>query len=518
MIKKKRARVNEALNKSFNRDNINIKNPSSQTDLIHRTKTLTDDPFGGSMVLSQIDSQEYDFSSGGTDIYSFQNSLIDKYRVLATDSEVSNGIDIIVNEMIYTIEEEKFKIDITEENDKIKNIISKTFDDVLSLLNVKENIFNICRQAYIDGQLNVALVYQNGKVKEGIKEAHILEPQGLYFDKSKSTWQYQDDENIFSLYSLRDDTKGEVYTESELVHVDFGLYTKFSNDSKTVYQLNLSYLEGAFKNANMLQTLENMLVPLRYSRSVSRRMFNIDVADLPPKQAKELMDKIRTEFRYKKTYDPATGLIKNIKATQPLVEDYWMSNRSGSKGTSVDTMDEKGSLMDLTDIEYTAKKLYTSMKIPTSRNPYATEQTSFSFEDTSVTQEELSFYIFISRLRIPIVTLIKEILRRQLIATGIMTDIEWKGFEKKIVVNFSNESIFLENMKASLFLKNVENFVGLKDIIGEAISLQTAISHTFGWSSEQLDNELKLMLQERENPLYAAFYGRDQEKDRNWAL
>ncbi len=370
---------------------------------------------------------------------------------------------------------------------------------------------------YIDGQLNVSLVYKKGKVSEGIKEAYILEPQGLYYDKPQKLWKFQEDETLESLYTV-EDKKNETYTESELVHVDYSLFTKFIDDNKLSYQVNLSYLEGVFKNANMLQTLENMLVPLRYSRSVSRRLFNIDVADLPPKSAKELMDKIRSEFRYKKSYDPSTGTIKNIKATQPMVEDYWMSNRGGSKGTTVDTMDEKGGLMDMEDILYTAKKLYNSMKIPSSRNPYSDEQPSFSFDDTSVTQEELSFYIFISRLRIPVTKLIKEIMRRQLVAIGTFTDKEWKGFEKKIQITFGNEAIFLENMKQELFLKSVENFVGMKDIIGETVSLQTAVNKTFGWSSEQLDEELELMLKEQENPLYKAFYSRDEEQDRDWAL
>lgn len=507
----------EALKTTFTRDDIELKKPSNSTDLIHRTKTITDDPFSGAMVLSQLDNQDYNFSQG-MNVQSYQNSLIERYRELATDSEVSNGIDIICNEMIYTIDKDIFKIDINEENDKIKDTISKTFENVLSLINIKENIFTICRQMYIDGQLNISLVYKNGKVKEGIQKAYILEPQGLYYDKKTKEWKYQDEENsIGSLYAI-EDIKNETYSESELVHVDYGLLSKFVDDNKLTNQINLSYLEGVFKNANMLQTLENMLVPLRYSRSVSRRLFNIDVADLAPKSAKELMDKIRSEFRYKKSYDPATGTIKNIKATQPMVEDYWMSNRGGSRGTTVDTMDEKGGLMDMEDIIYTAKKLYNSMKIPSSRNPYSDESPSFSFDDTSVTQEELSFYIFISRLRIPITKLIKEIMRRELVAIGTFTDKEWKGFEKKIIISFGNEAIFLENMKQELFLKSVENFVGMKDIIGETVSLQTAISKTFGWSSEQLDSELTLMLEERENPLYKAFYGRDEEGDRDWAL
>ncbi len=509
----------ERLKKTFVSDDITLNNIStditSQDTIKTRTKILTDDPFGGAIVLSQVDSNEFSYDQG-TDVQSYQDSLIEKYRELASDSEVSNGIDIIVNEMIYTVGDDLFKIDIDEENDKIKETISKTFNDVLELINAKENIFNICRQLYIDGQINIGLNYKKGKVNEGIQEAVILEPQGLHYDKKSKLWKYTNEYNMGSLYSVIQNN--QEFTESELVHVDYGLYSKFVDDSKLPHQVNLSYLEGVFKNANMLQTLENMLVPLRYSRSVSRRLFNIDVADLPPKSAKELMDKIRSEFRYKKTYDPSTGTIKNIKATQPMVEDYWMSNRGGSKGTTVDTMDEKGSLMDMEDIRHAAKKLYGSMKIPSSRNPYSEEQPSFSFDDTTVTQEELSFYIFVSRLRVPVANMIKEIMRRQLVAIGTFTDNEWKTFNKKIKINFSNSAIFLENMQKELFIKNTDAFVGLKDIIGETVSLQTAVKNTFGWSTEQLDAELELMLKERENPLYKAFYGRDEDSDRDWAL
>ena len=504
----------EALKKSFTKDDISLKNPSSEPEVIHSTKTLTDDPWGGAMVLSQLDNQDFNYGQG-SDIHAYQNSLIERYRELATDSEVSNGIDIIINELIYTVEDEIFKIDIDEENDKIKDTISKTFVEVQNLLNLNENIFNICRQMYIDGQLNTALVYKNGNVKEGIQKAVLLEPQGLYYELDDNKWKYQEDsmEGYASIYKTEEDKEQETYTEAELVHVDYGLYSKYVDDDRLAHQINLSYLEGVFKNANMLQTLENMLVPLRYSRSVSRRLFNIDVADLPPKQAKELMDKIRSEFRYKKTYDPATGTIKSIKATQPLVEDYWMSNRSGTKGTTVDTMDEAGALMNMEDIEYAAEKLYSSMKIPTSRNPYSDEKPSFSFDDTSIQQEELSFYIFVSRLRIPVTKMVKEIMRRQLVAIGTFTDKEWKGFESKIKITFSNEAIFLENMKQELWLKRLESFSNVKETIGEVISLQTAVERTLGWTNTQLDEEMTTILEEKNNPLYKAFYARDEEGD-----
>ena len=315
------------------------------------------------------------------------------------------------------------------------------------------------------------------------------------------------------LYGIQEIENNIEFTEPELVHVDYGLYTRILKDSQMPYQVNLGYLENVFKASNMLQTLENMLVPMRYSRSVSRRLFNIDVADLPPKQAKALMDKIRAEFRYKKSYDPSTGTIKNMRNTTPIVEDYWMSNRGGSKGTTVDTMDEKGSVMDMEDIIYAAKKLYNSMKVPTSRNPYSDDPGSFSFEAQDITQEELSFYIFIDRLRVPMGKLIKETLRRELVATGVFMDSEWKKYSDKIEITFTSSQIFLENMRKDLFMKNIEAFASVKENVGESISLSTAVKETFGWGSDQLEEELKLIEEEKMKPEFKAFYARDETLD-----
>lgn len=509
----------ESLKKSIINNKIDQSKLSNEPDLEIRTKILSDDPYGGALVIdgsNQLD--DYSYIGGGIDKFSYQNNIIRRYRDLASDTEVSNGIDIIVNELIYTTNSDVFKIIIDEENQKISDKINESFNRILGLINVKENIFNIGRQAYIDGQLNISLSYDTSNIKKGIIQATILEPENLYYNKADEKWKYTIDETSQSLYTIRDEEKFE-FTESELVHVDFGLYTRIRAENELPFQVNLGYLENVFKNANMLQTLENMLVPMRYSRSVSRRLFNIDVADLPPKQAKALMDKIRGEFKYKKTYDPSSGTIKNIKSTQPMVEDYWMSNRGGSKGTTVDTMDEKGSLMDLEDIIHAAKKLYSSMKIPSSRNPYSEDKAGFNFNDTEITQEELSFYIFISRLRIPLTKLIKEILRRELVSTGVFLDSEWKGYSDKIDIQFTADSIFLENMKQDQFLKAVDNFSGVKDHIGETISLEYAVENTFGWGSEQLAKELKKIETEKMNPLYKAFYTRDENLDNDvaWA-
>jgi len=513
---RKAKNISEALKKSMVQDK-HQKSISNDPNIAINNKTLSADPFGGALLVDGTNqSNEYDFNfTGGMDKFSYQNQVIETYRILASDVEVSNAIDIIINELVYTIDKSIFKIDIEEENEKISEVINDTFKDVLGIINIKENIFNIARQLYIDGQLNIAFGYNPKEATKGIQTATILEPLGLHFDSKDRKWKYKETEssNFESLYAVDLKTDENEFTESELVHVDYGMYSRVVQENNYPFMVNLGYLEGVGSNANMLKTLENMLIPMRYSRSVSRRLFNIDVADLPPKQAKELMDKIRQEFRYKKTYDPGTGTIKNIKNTQPLVEDYWLANRSGAKGTSVDTMDEKGGAMDFDDIKHAAKKLYSSMKIPDEMNPYSDDPASFSFEDTQISQNFLKFYIFISRLRVPIAKLIKETLRRQLVATGVFKDSEWKNYEDKIEVGFTADSIFLENMQKEIFLKNLDSWVNIKENVGEIISLETAVNETFGWSSEQLMDELKKIETEKTTDEYKAFYDRQLEGD-----
>jgi hypothetical protein len=371
------------------------------------------------MAFSNINGSDLLFS--GTEqvtLLQYQNKVIQMYRNLSKNPDVDYCIDLLVNEMIFTVDEEEMKINIDEENNTIKGRIGEVFKKILTKMNTTKNFHSLCRQIYIDGQLNINLVYDTKNLKDGIQEIKILEPIDLYFDKDENLWKYSRQNPDQFLYTIQDDLYDQTYSTDELIHVDYGLYSKITLGHGLRGTINLGYLENAFKVANQLTTLENMLVPMRYSRSVSRRMFNIDVADLPPKKAKELMNTIRNEFKYKKAYDTETGTIKNLQSTQPLVEDYWMSNRNGSRGTTVDTMDEKGGLMDLEDIIYTSKKLFTALKIPTNRNPYADEEGgTFSFDTQDTTNQDMQFYLHVDRLRLPIIELLKELLKREIIVT-----------------------------------------------------------------------------------------------------
>jgi len=500
----------EAIKKSFMTSPAEVLDTeySNKTSEPRVVRTLSDNDYEGALVFSNLTGEEWAYSGEDDQpLIIYQNRIIDMYRNLAKNPDVNNIIDMIVNEMVFTVEDEEFKITIDEENNTIKSKIGDIFSKVLTLLNTTDNIHTICRQAYIDGQINVSLGY-NKSIKDGIQKAEIIEARNLYFDKNAKTWKYNNrgtEESLYSDVDLSD--YDEEYSSEEMVHVDFGLFSKVNVGTASRGQVNLGYLENAFKAANQLNTLENMLVPLRYSRSVSRRLFNIDVADLPPKQAKELMDKIRAEFRYKKSYDTENGTIKNQAATQPLVEDYWMSNRNGSRGTTVDTMDEKGGLMDMEDIIYASKKLYSSLKVPTSRNPYAEENGGdFSFDSQDTTNEDLQYFLHVDRLRIPIVKLFKEILKREIISTGVMSEKEWVKYDSKIKIEFTSKSVFLENMEKDLLMKSMGNWEDIKTNVGVIISFEEGIKKTFGWSNEQLQTEMEKITTETNNPLYKSFY------------
>ncbi len=502
----------EALKKPFIKGQAELSSPSNNTKPNKISAELSDD-YSGVIAFSSDDKDVGGFEGFGDKITPthYQNKVIKKYRNLAENSDVDYAIDLIINEMVFSIDEDILKISVDNESKKIKDKIIEKFNKILKIMNINENMEILCRQFYVDGQLNLSLVYDKSDLKSGVKKVNILEPFNLFYDKNDKLWKYASNEEL-NLYSSEAEKEfDEEYTNDELVHIDFKLYKNINLDEEQSMKVNLGYLEKASKHANQLDTLENLLVPLRYSRSVSRRLFNIDVAELPPKKAKELMNQIRNEFKYKKSYDIETGTIKNLNATQPLVEDYWLSNRNGGRGTTVELMDESGSLMDMDDIIHTTKKLFTSLKIPANRNPYLDDSGDFSYDTDNVGNDDVSFYLFVDKLRKPIITLIKRILKRESIYSGDFTESEWDSISDDISIEFSSKSIFLENMKRDLFLKGIGNFEELKDHIGKVISLETALKTTLNWSGENIEEEMEKIKKEKNNPIFRNYYSSDDD-------
>jgi len=434
------------------------------------------------------------------DILVKQREKIRKYRQLSMTPDVTDAIDEIVNEIIFSYDDElPVKIDINEENEKLVKAIDEKFKKIVKLMNLKRTIFNIVKTGYIDGQLVVHTVYDSKNTKKGIKSIKLIDPCMLYYDAKESAYRYMDDDRLSPTIN-----KDELYSIEEICIEDFGL-----KDGK----INLGYLEYALKPANMLRTLEDLLIPLRFSRSISRRVFNVDIGDLPVKRGTEVMNEHQQKFKYKKFYNNETGEISNQQHILSMVEDYWFANRSGGKGTTVDVLDESGNLGELDDILYFSRKLYRAMKIPSNRidiNPDGDRD--FEYDSTRVTKEDMKFFMFISRIRQVYSSLFKEILKREVVSTGTMTESEWEDKEELIKIVFINENKFIENMKLANFTSKLEIYATAQEYQGKLFSVQKILTEIFRYSEDEIQEEFKAIQKEEKDPLFAKFYKSDEDE------
>jgi hypothetical protein len=441
-----------------------------------------------------------------SDIIFKQKEKIMKYRQLAMSPDVTDALDEIVNEIIFSYDDQiPLQIDIDEENEKLVKAISEKFEKVIKLTNVKRNLFQLVKRSYVDGQIIMHCAYDAKNTKNGIRSIKMIEPCMLYFDTKTNTYKYMSEDKGFNGVMRQDDSV--TYSIEELVREDFGLY-----DGK----INLGYLEYAIKPANMLKTLEDLLIPLRFSRSISRRVFNVDIGDLPAKRGAEVMRDYQGKFKYKKFYNNDTGEVSNQQHITSMVEDYWFANRAGGKGTTVDVLDESGNLGELDDILYFARKLYRAMKIPSNRidiNPDGDKD--YSYDETRVTKEDMKFFMFISRIRQVYSSLFKEILKREVIASGIMSEQEWNEKEDFIAISFVNENKFIEKMKLDNFMAQLEIYSTAQEYQGKLFSVNTILKDIFRYTDEEIDDEFKKIKDEEANELYGKFYGGDGE-DTQW--
>jgi hypothetical protein len=443
-------------------------------------------------------------NSDKTTLLEKQKLKIASYRMLARQSDVNDAIEEIVNEVIFSTNEKRaIEVNVEEENEKIKDAIIDKFDKIYNLMNLDRNLFSIVRNGYIDGQMVAHLAYDKTNTKSGIQKIEFIDPVYFYFNPEKETYSYlkkQEGTFLTSDSFVKDEQE---FSREEIVKEDFGLY------SDGVVE---SYLEPAIKPANQLKTLEDLLVPMRFSRSVSRRVFNVDIGDLSPKSGESVLNQYQNKFKYKKFYNVETGEVTNQQHITSMVEDYWFANRSGGKGTTVETIDETGNLGELGDIIYFYKKLYKALKIPANRIPFQTDiDSTFDFTSTSVTKDDVKFFMFISRVRKVYSSLFKKILQREVISSGILTADEWAEYEDKIEIQFINENKFIEKMSLDAFTSQLDLYTTAKDIAGNVFSYNATMKRVFGMTDIEIEENLKEIEKEKKNKMFKDFYTSEDE-------
>ena len=487
-----------------------IRDLSNENSL--RFQTYFDDVNGFSYIDQSMKASE-------------QAQKIEIYRQTSKIAECSSGISEIVDEIVYSRDfKEPLKIEIELNNNKLEDAISKAFDKILNLFGTKRNLYAFVRQTYIDGQMNVFIKY-NEKIKNGIESIYLLDPRFLWFDLEKQVYKYIDFNSQSTLKNnfmantrfiqslskngkpLKINKEDLEFNIEEIVHQDFGLYS----DSGII----LSELEASVKTANQLKTLEDLLIPLRFSRSVSRRVFNIDLSELPNSKAEAYMRELTNKFKYKKQYNTETGEVLNNQHITTMVEDYWVGNKAGAKGMQVDVLDETGNLGELGDILYFYKLLYRSMGIPINRIYLDdnSQQPLFDLQADAITNEDIRFFQKITRLRGVYTEFLMQLLKRELISTKVCSEDQFEEFKENINIFFSDETQFIERMNTTLFMKKVEAFSTAQEFGGKILPVSVLFKEIFKFSDDEIKKNLKEIQKESKDPLFKHFYQSDEEGD-----
>jgi len=405
----------------------------------------------------------------GGDKFESDKQLIMKYRSISTYPEVDMAIEDICNEAI-TDENGiivKLNLDNLDQKDNVKDLIMEEFDRILSLTNFSMSAYDTFRRWYIDGRLFYHVVINDAKPDAGILELRQIDPTKIR--KIKETEKVKDPKTgaelvreVGEYYLYQDDmmtnnSEGLRINTDAIIQVNSGLLNEERN--KVV-----GYLNKALKPLNQLSMMEDSLVIYRISRAPERRIFYIDVGNLPKGKAEEYLNNTMNKYRNKIVYDPATGAIKDEKIHRNIMEDFWLPRREGGRGTEIDTLPGGSNLGEIEDIQYFQQKLYRSLNIPMSR---LSESDAFSVGRSSeITRDELKFQKFIDRCRGKFSTLFYEALKRQLILKKIIVPSDWVNIREDIVVEYSRDNYYSELKDSEILKERIEMVSMMDEYIG----------------------------------------------------
>jgi Bacteriophage T4-like portal protein (Gp20) len=385
--------------------------------------------------------------------------LISRYREMAMQPEIESAIDDIVNEAICQDDDGKtlkVVLDDLKQPDKIKNAIRAEFQTIMKLMNFNNMAADIFRRYYVDGRMYYHIIIDRENPTHGIKELRYIDPRKLRkvreIKKKKDERTGVDIMNVINEYYIYNDKVvsgsssnygpvGVRITTDSIISVVSGLM-----DSRRA--VVLSYLHKAIKPLNQLRMIEDATVIYRISRAPERRIFYIDVGNLPKLKAEQYLRDIMVKYKNKLVYDANTGEVRDDRKFMSMMEDFWLPRREGGKGTEISTLPGGQNLGELEDVKYFEKKLYKSLNVPVSR---LEPNQGFSIGRVAeVTRDELKFTKFIDRLRNKFADVFDQALRVQCVLKGICTAEEWEDFKEHIYFDFIQDNNFTELKEAEL--------------------------------------------------------------------
>ena len=445
------------------------------------TPKETDD---GAVVISAAAGTSYGTYVDLDGTVRSEAELVTKYREMSLHPECDSAIDEIINESISIDEETIVDINLEETplSDNIKKVIRDEFRNCLRIIEFNKYAYDIYRRWYIDGRLYYHVIIDNNNPKEGIKELRYIDPRKIRKVREiskKPIPNMNNTGNVFASKTLNEyyiyNDRGFNYGNKTVGPVTTGL--RISKDSiiHAVSGLTdnqgtmvLSYLHKAIKALNQLRTLEDALVIYRISRAPERRIWYIDVGNLPKMKAEQYVREIMVKHKNRLIYDANTGEIRDDRKFMTMLEDYWLPRREGGRGTEVTTLPGGQTLGQLDDVLYFQKKFLQSLNVPSNR--LNTDALFSMGRATEITRDELKFTRFIVRLRLRFSHLFTKMLEKQLVLKGIMTIDEWNSIATLIRYKFSRDNYFTELKDAEIENSRISLARNFQDMAGKYYS------------------------------------------------
>lgn len=421
-----------------------------------------------------------DFSGAVRD----ENALIQQYRSMSIYSEVDKAIDDIVNDAIVPGTQKRpvrINLDNVPLSDQIKTKIHSEFNTIITLLDFNNRGYDIFRKWYIDSKLFYYVQIDNQNPQAGIQDLIPIDPIKIKKIRKVEKERKRVDPNVnMILPVVKKMEEFYIYTDTdrEALIPTSPTGIKFSVDSVCYVHSGIidsatkrvvGYLQKAIRPLNMLRQIEDSVVIYRIARAPERRVFYVDVGNLPKNKAEQYVRDIMNRYRNKVVYDPASGSIKDDRNFQSMLEDFWMPRREGGRGTEISTLPSGANLGEMTDVEYFQRKLWQALNVPLSR--MISEGSMFNMgRAAEITRDEVKFYKFIDRLRNRFSVLFSTLLRTQLILKGVISEQDWEDINQNIAYVYNRDSYFDELKESEILGQRIDTLARVDPLVGKYFS------------------------------------------------
>ena len=420
--------------------------------------------------------------------------LITRYREMSMYPECESAIDDVVNEALITDDQDEpisLNLDNLKQPDSVKKRIQEEFDTILKLLDFNNMGYELFRRWYIDGRLFYHIMVDINNPRKGIQELRYIDPRRIrkirqplrrtpiVGQNSKLIVPAYEEYYLYNLAGMSQGTmtQGVKVSKDAICYVHSGLL-----DARN--RMVLSYLHKAIKPLNQLRMLEDAVVIYRLARAPERRIFYIDVGNLPKAKAEQYVRDMMVKHKNRLVYDADTGAVKDSRKFMTMLEDYWLPRREGGRGTEITTLPGGENLGQMEDVDYFRKKLYKSLSVPVSR--LEPEGTFSMGRQGEISRDEIKFAKFIERLRDRFTHLFDNLLEIQLLLTGVMTREEWKDMKNDIKYDFQRDNYYAE-IKEQDMMNNRLAVLGIVDAyVGKYYSVEWIRKHVLRQTEEEI--------------------------------